>query len=218
MKRIIITMLPVFMLMFSGCCKMLKSEKQAVKFITVPAGATVEVDGNKVCKTPCSANIARANEHKVVLTLNDKKMFNTRLVQKPDVGTMFANVFNGLVPGIIIDAASGSMYDLEPSTVYHTFDGLSAEGIESVDSTKEIMTYQRLLSYNESSWDSEINELKSNDYSLVVMVANSKIYACDPSREKYNVKSDLSKTNSEIDKREVRLLDKLCKAKLLNVK
>lgn len=108
----------------TGCATMFSGSDQAIKLKVYPEDATTTVDGEQV--TPGDLKMTREKQHVVEIT---KPGFETRRIQmKQDLnGWFFANILWGpfFWIGMIVDAMTGSLYELSPSHVTVTLD---AEG------------------------------------------------------------------------------------------
>ncbi len=115
----------VFILGLSGCASIIHGPKQFVDFSSRPTGATIFIDGQYVGKTPRVISLRRKGSEKgvaggkrkytVKLELDGYHPYELTIRRKMD-GWFFGNLAVGLM-GIIIDAANGSMYKLDPTIV-----------------------------------------------------------------------------------------------------
>lgn len=95
------------MLTLSGCGTVLTGQTDNLTFRSVPPGATVEINGNSVGRTPVTVPVQRSmSQPQVQLRLDG---YETRTVPLQNTfNTMSAlNIF--FWPGFIVDAATGSM-------------------------------------------------------------------------------------------------------------
>ena len=122
-------------LLMTNCAAIIHGNKQLVNFSSQPSGAKVYIDGKDYGTTPTSVELKRIGRLKGESTV--KKEYNVKIdlegyypyeikVKRTVDGWFFGNlIFGGLV-GIIIDAASGSMYKLTPDQVIATLGKESA--------------------------------------------------------------------------------------------
>ncbi len=105
----------------TGCATMFSGSEQAINLKVYPEDATTTVDGEAV--TPGDLKMTREKQHIVEIA---KPGFETRRIQmKQDLnGWFFANIAWGpfFWVGMIVDAMTGSLYELSPSHVTVTLD------------------------------------------------------------------------------------------------
>ena len=97
----------------SGCATIVHGNRRTVTINSEPDGATVRIDGLKG-KTPFSASLARNNDYVVSIK---KKGYKEEQVQitKSFSGLSIIGSILWLLVGVIIDFASGSAYNLNPT-------------------------------------------------------------------------------------------------------
>lgn len=115
-----------FILDLSSCASIIHGPKQFIDFSSRPTGAAIFIDGQYVGKTPRVISLRRKGsekgqaggkkEYAVKLEVEGYSSFETTIRRKVD-GWFFGNILFGGVIGIVIDAANGSMYKLNPSIV-----------------------------------------------------------------------------------------------------
>ena len=106
----------VIALLFAGCCTIMNGRHQSVQFKSKPSGATVEIDGHSLGRTPCYISLARSREHRITIVLDGFEPYNDVLYSNLS-GWVLGNIFIGIIPGLIIDAVTGSMYVLHPNEI-----------------------------------------------------------------------------------------------------
>ncbi len=103
-------------LLLGACSTIINTTSQNVEIRSEPANAKITIDGKKFGTTPQVINLERGSNHIVKLELDGYDMYETNLTRK--ISTVFwFNVFNGIVPGVLMDMFSGSMYNLLPEYV-----------------------------------------------------------------------------------------------------
>lgn len=112
----------LFCFSMSGCSTIIKGSKQNITINSNPAQATIYVNGKLYGKTPAIARLERRNNHFVKIELDGYKPYETTLQRKFN-GWIFGNIVFGGVLGIIIDAATGSMYSLSPKLLTAQLNG-----------------------------------------------------------------------------------------------
>jgi hypothetical protein len=106
----------ISILSFSACSTVLNTTTQEIEIKTTPANAKVVIDGRKFGTTPQIVNIERGRDHVIKLTLDGYDLYETQLTGKISFW-FWCNVLNGIVPGMLIDMITGSMYSLFPDTI-----------------------------------------------------------------------------------------------------
>jgi hypothetical protein len=96
-----------------SCSTILNTTTQEVEIKTTPANAKITIDGKKFGTTPQTVNLDRGSNHVVKLELEGYDTYETQLTRKISTWFWF-NIFNGIVPGTLVDFISGSMYKLLP--------------------------------------------------------------------------------------------------------
>lgn len=102
-----------------GCATLRHGHDQPVRIDSEPAGAQVEVDGEPVGHTPCVVALARAHNHTVRVTADGRQPAGVTLYRNLSPWA-WANVANLALPGMLVDAATGALYDLTPDAVHLT--------------------------------------------------------------------------------------------------
>lgn len=112
----------------TGCATILNTTTTEVELITSPTNAKITIDGKKFGNSPQVVNIERGINHTIKFELEGFEPYETQLTRKISLW-FWGNVFNGLLPGMIIDFLTGSMYNLIP-------DNLSVELLPAKIETK----------------------------------------------------------------------------------
>ena len=89
---------------------------QEVEIKSTPANAKIVIDGRKFGTTPQTVNIERGKDHIIKLSLDGYDLYETQMTGKISAWFWF-NVFNGIIPGMLVDMITGSMYSLYPETI-----------------------------------------------------------------------------------------------------
>jgi hypothetical protein len=93
----------------------LNTTTQEIELKSVPAGAKISIDNKKFGTTPAFVNIERKKDHAVKFELEGYQPFETQLTTKISFW-FWGNIFNGLIPGMVIDMFTGSMNSLYPDS------------------------------------------------------------------------------------------------------
>ena len=123
MRKIISIFLSVSIIfVFCGCAVVFKGDSSRIGLNSNPSGAIVYANGSEVCSsTPCSIKL-KSNQNWNLIFKKAGYKDKTLLVNN-QIGGLWVvlDVVFGLVP-LIIDAATGAWYDLEPSNVTVTLE------------------------------------------------------------------------------------------------
>ena len=111
-------------LVLSGCASIGHGRYQQVPINSNPAGAVVAVncgDGSKAAGvTPTTANLKRNSDPCTITVAKDGYEDAAVTFARSVSGWVWGNVFFGGIPGWIIDAADGAMYNRVPDSVQVT--------------------------------------------------------------------------------------------------
>lgn len=117
MKRLFIVLIVSgAVLILSACSTVLNTTTQNVEITSTPSNAKITIDGKKFGITPQTVNLERGSNHVVKLELDGYEAFETQLTRKISTWFWF-NIFNGIVPGMVTDLFTGSMYNLLPDLI-----------------------------------------------------------------------------------------------------
>lgn len=103
-------------LILSACSTVLNTTTQDVEITSTPSNAKITIDGKKFGITPQTVNLERGSNHVVKLELDGYESYETQLTRKISTWFWF-NIFNGIVPGMVTDLFTGSMYNLLPDLI-----------------------------------------------------------------------------------------------------
>ena len=115
----------IFTLLFTSCATIIHGSMQQVAVVCDPKKAKIDIDGVSLGHTPYLARLSRKNNHLLKIELEGYLPYEITLKRKLD-GWIFGNIFLGGVIGIVIDAATGSMYTLSPKDVTTQLNSSSA--------------------------------------------------------------------------------------------
>jgi hypothetical protein len=162
-KLLISTLTIAFL--FSGCASIIHGRYQTVDFTSQPTGAKVIIDGKDYGMTPKSVTLKRMGRLKG--EPQEKQSYNVKIdlegfypyelkVKRELDGWFFGNIVIGGLVGIIIDAATGSMYKLSPDQVIATLGKTTALSEKGADKL-----YIAVTLTPDASWE-KIGELTKN--------------------------------------------------------
>jgi len=100
----------------TGCATMVNGPRQVVVVSSIPAGATVCVDGQQAGTTPCQLALERKRSHSLQFSKAGYQDATASIAHKWS-GVGLGNILVGGLIGASVDAFTGSDYRLEPSMV-----------------------------------------------------------------------------------------------------
>ncbi len=106
-----------------GCASIVHGSGQEVSISSDPSGAYVFVDGQKMGRTPMSANLKRKRSHQLVVHKDGYKD-EDRIIQRVLSGTVAGNILAGGFIGWGVDAITGAQWRLVPTTLHVKLDPL----------------------------------------------------------------------------------------------
>ncbi len=112
----------------TGCMTIVRGSKQSVSVDSNPQGAAIIINGSQVGTTPMSIKLARKDNHQIFVEHNGRRQAFSITSSTEGGGVAGSAVGNLVAGGIIgfgIDAATGAMDELTPSSVYAEFGGAS---------------------------------------------------------------------------------------------
>jgi hypothetical protein len=115
-KQVLCVLILAVLLFSQGCCSLFKSDNQVITIDSEPDGADVEV-GPYRGKTPYTVDIPRGKEYTIRTTLNGETQ--TRKMNKEIAGLYWVNIL--IWPGLIVDLATGKMFEYQPATYNFNF-------------------------------------------------------------------------------------------------
>lgn len=113
----IVTVLVCCVLIVSliGCATIVKGNTQLVTVNSEPSGAKVKIDGLKGT-TPYTATLSRGNDYVVEVSKDGYETEQRQVTHHFGALSIFGNL-PWLLIGVIVDFASGSAYNLNPTNV-----------------------------------------------------------------------------------------------------
>ena len=114
-----------FLIPVSGCATITGGTTQDVTINSAPSGAKVTIDGKFQYMTPAAVSLSRKEDHVVTVEKDGYKTVSIPLQRNyrgmADIG---GNIL-WLLPGIIVDAVSGGMYEFKESNLQVTLEAIS---------------------------------------------------------------------------------------------
>lgn len=99
-----------------GCATIVRGTTQPVAIASDPPGALVEVDGEAAGHTPTVAILSRASNHTVRLSAPGYEPAGVTL-RRGLTGWAWGNAVFLALPGLLVDAHTGALYELSPARV-----------------------------------------------------------------------------------------------------
>lgn len=106
----------ILLLVQTGCASIVSGREQTVSIRSNPAGADVEIDGMSTGKTPLTTDLKRKKRHQIKIK-KDGYLEESRVTKKGFNWWHLGNVLIGGIIGIIIDFATGAVYDVDPDEI-----------------------------------------------------------------------------------------------------
>ena len=117
MKQILSIFLTLTLfLLQSGCASIVSGRNQDISVRSNPPGASVEIDGMPMGKTPVTTEVKRKKRHQIKIE-KQGYLEETRTTKKGFNWWFAGNVIFGGIIGIIIDFATGAVYSVSPDEV-----------------------------------------------------------------------------------------------------
>ncbi|MFB6271616.1 MAG: PEGA domain-containing protein [Salinibacter sp.] len=102
-----------------GCATLIHGTDQEVEIQSDPTGAQVEIDGRPVGETPTTATLARNRTHSVRILREGYEPYRVTLRRGRSLW-LATNIFNLMIPGLLVDASTGAFYSLDPGNINAT--------------------------------------------------------------------------------------------------
>ena len=130
MKRLLSVYLSLNVLLLqTGCASIVSGRHQDISVRSNPPGASVEIDGLAVGKTPLTTEAKRKKRHQVKIS-KEGYLEETRMTKKGYNWWFTGNIILGGIVGIIIDFATGAVYSVSPDELNVSL--VQKEGVEPV--------------------------------------------------------------------------------------
>jgi hypothetical protein len=112
MKRVLYFLLIFMSVIEAGCATMFMGKNQFIKIESDPPGATVKV-GDEVAITPAIVLLRRKDDYVAVVEKSGYEPIYSKIESRFNYG-MFLNLLILFPPGMIVDAATGAAWTLNP--------------------------------------------------------------------------------------------------------
>lgn len=104
------------LLFIASCATIFKGNSNNVEFSSDPQGAKVYVNGNLVGKTPTKLKLESQKTYYIEFQKEGYESRNYTITNHVGGGWIILDILGGLIP-VIIDAATGSWYELDQSSI-----------------------------------------------------------------------------------------------------
>jgi len=115
-KTFIVLMLISLVFYFSGCAAIFKGSNSKLNLSSDPEGAKVYVNGNYYGTTPIRILLKSNQTYTIEFKKEGYKTVARNITNHVGAGWVILDVLGGLVP-VIIDAATGSWYELDQKNI-----------------------------------------------------------------------------------------------------
>lgn len=106
-----------FLFFLPGCATLTGGISDTITINSAPSGATVTIDGVMKYTTPASVSVSRNMDHIIVVEKEGYKKATLQLGREfRGLSTIGGNIL-WLLPGVIVDAVSGGMYEFKDKSV-----------------------------------------------------------------------------------------------------
>lgn len=128
MKKIVM-LATMVLLLGSGCIGILvNGSTEEITFNSSPAGAEVTIDSGFAGVTPLAVELARGESHQAMISLVgfEDESFNIR--KSASGGIIISDILLTGGIGLIIDLATGGLYNLNPTDITASLNNVSVVG------------------------------------------------------------------------------------------
>lgn len=117
MRRIILISLVA--VIANGCATIVNGSKQTVSLMSEPSGATITVGGEFTAETPTAMPLKRGKDYTILVKKEGYKSETLTLKSDFDhwVQATLGNIWNYIIPGMIVDAVSGGAYEFDRTLI-----------------------------------------------------------------------------------------------------
>ena len=126
-------------LLCSSCGTLFTGTSDTIFFDSNPSGATVVVDGDEICRTPCQESIGRRTfKSKMVNVKLDGYRVETKKLKKSFNAATLLNILLGGILGVTIDLITGSVTKYSPTKYFFKLERKNSYSLNSNESIKKI--------------------------------------------------------------------------------
>jgi hypothetical protein len=106
------------LLILTSCATIVKGSTDTIKITSIPPGAKVlNEGGEEIGVTPCDVQLTSKRAHKLSITSSGYTSRTVNIENNFSIGYTIGNLFSFSLLGILVDVASGSIYNLQPNEV-----------------------------------------------------------------------------------------------------
>ena len=106
----------------TGCASVISGTQKSVRVTSDPPGALVRLDGTTRAVTPAVIHPSIRDDHLVTVELAGFGAQRFELKRSHN-GWLAANISNGVIPGVLMDVATGAAYSFGVSHIHAEFRG-----------------------------------------------------------------------------------------------
>lgn len=116
-QKLLIATLCCSIVLLTSCATIVKGSTDTIKITSIPPGAKVINDGDEIGTTPCEVRLSSKKSHKIEITAKGYESQKVNIDNSFSIGYTIGNLFSFSLLGILVDVASGSIYNLQPNDV-----------------------------------------------------------------------------------------------------
>jgi hypothetical protein len=108
------------LLLFASCASLISGTRKSIRVTSDPPGALVRIDGTTRAVTPAVIHPSVREDHFVTIELAGFPPQRFELKRRHS-GWLAANVTNGVVPGVLLDVATGAAWSFDVAHLHASF-------------------------------------------------------------------------------------------------
>lgn len=117
------------LILSTGCIGLLvNGSTEEITFNSSPSSADVTIDGGFAGVTPLSVELARGESHQAVISLNGYQDESFSIKKSASGGIIISDLLLTGGIGLIIDLATGAMYNLNPTDITSSLNNIAVRG------------------------------------------------------------------------------------------
>lgn len=117
-QKLFVITLCCSILLLTSCATIVKGSTDTIKITSIPPGAKVlNESGEEIGVTPCEVKLTSKRAHKLSIASSGYASRTVNIENNFSIGYTIGNIFSFSLLGLIVDVASGSIYNLQPDEV-----------------------------------------------------------------------------------------------------
>lgn len=117
-QKLLIATLCCSIVLLTSCATIVKGSTDTIKITSIPPGAKVlNEGGEEIGVTPCDVQLTSKRAHKLSIASSGYASRTVNIENNFSIGYTIGNIFSFSLLGLIVDVASGSIYNLQPNEV-----------------------------------------------------------------------------------------------------